>query len=100
MCYMAPRDRVGVREIRQYLSVYLDRVKKGEVLEITERGQPVALLTPLPRQGSLVARLVAEGRATAPVGRLADAPPPIKLRLPKGTPTMSKILDEVRADTV
>ena len=36
MCVMAARSKVGVREVRQNLSVYLDRVKAGEALEITE----------------------------------------------------------------
>ncbi len=41
------QGRVGVRELRQNLSVYLERVKAGESLEVTERGQPVARLAPL-----------------------------------------------------
>ena len=45
----SPRTpQVGVRELRQNLSVYLDRVKEGERLEVTEHGRPVALLVPLP----------------------------------------------------
>ena len=45
-----PNGRVGVREMRQNLSVYLDRVKAGETLQVTEYGQVVALLAPLPAQ--------------------------------------------------
>ena len=40
-------DRVGVRELRQNLSVYLRRVRRGEALEVTDRGQPVAVLQPI-----------------------------------------------------
>jgi prevent-host-death family protein len=40
-------ERVGVRELRQNLSVYLRRVRRGEKLEVTERGRPVAILQPL-----------------------------------------------------
>jgi len=40
-------DRIGVRELRQHASQYLDRVAKGETLEITDRGRPVARLAPL-----------------------------------------------------
>jgi prevent-host-death family protein len=62
-------DQVGVRELRQNLSVYLDRVKAGETLEVTEHGRPVGLLTPLPRADmSTLDRLVAEGRATRGTG--------------------------------
>ena len=37
---------VGVRELRQNLSKYLERVKAGEPLVVTERGQVVARLVP------------------------------------------------------
>ena len=40
-------DRVGVRELRQNLSVYLERVIAGERLEVTDRGNPVAMLIPI-----------------------------------------------------
>ena len=39
---------VGVRELKQRLSAYLDRAERGELLRITERGRPKALLGPLP----------------------------------------------------
>jgi len=74
MCYMAqPRptqvlrpsrpSRVGVRELRQNLSIYLERVIAGERLEVTDRGNPVAMLIPLQPGATLVERLVTEGRA-------------------------------------
>jgi prevent-host-death family protein len=64
--------QVGVRELRQNLSVYLDRVKAGETLEVTEHGRPVGLLTPMPRASmSTLDRLVAEGRATRGSGDAA-----------------------------
>lgn len=55
--------RVGVRELRQNLSVYLERVIAGERLEVTDRGTPVAMLIPIRPGTTLVERLVAEGRA-------------------------------------
>lgn len=36
--------RIGVRELRQHASHYLEKVKDGEVVEITDRGKLVALL--------------------------------------------------------
>ena len=90
------RDRpagVGVRELRQNLSVYLRRVKAGETLEVTERGQTVARLTPQPPETlSPLQRLIAEGRATGPTSRIQDIPPPIKV---EGM-SVSKILQEMR----
>ncbi len=67
---------VGIRELRQNLSVYLRRVDRGERFEVTERGRPVALLVPLAGQLSPLARLVAEGRARMPEGDVLDLPPP------------------------
>ncbi len=73
MCHMKNRrERVGVRELRQNLSVYLKRVAAGETLEVTERNRPVAILAPLPEASTPLGRLVAAGRASAPVGDLLD----------------------------
>ena len=88
---------VGVRELRQNLSVYLDRVKEGESLQVTEFGRVVALLTPLPKSDmNVFERLVAEGKAIAPTKSLKN------IRLPKpgpsGLPSSQEILDEIRAD--
>ncbi len=40
-------DRIGVRELRQHASRYLARVANGEVLEVTDRGRPVAHIVPI-----------------------------------------------------
>ena len=62
----AALNAVGVRELRQNLSVYLERVAAGETLRVTDRGHDVALLIPLDARASTVDRLVASGRAIAP----------------------------------
>ena len=79
MCYM--RHGVGVRELRQNLSVYLKRVKQGETLEVLDRGRATALLTPLPASQSALDRLVSEGRATPARRGLLAMPPPLKLKV-------------------
>jgi prevent-host-death family protein len=38
---------VGFRELRARLSHYLDQVKAGNTLVITERGKPVAIIVPV-----------------------------------------------------
>jgi prevent-host-death family protein len=88
---------VGVRELRQNLSVYLDRVKRGEALTVTERGAAVAILRPLPRPSSTLDRLVAEGRATPPARPLSRLPSPLSVTLDK---PLSDILEEIRAERV
>ncbi len=61
---------VGVRELRQNLSRYLARVKAGESLVVTERGDEVALLVPSGANAEGHARLAAQFGATVPVARL------------------------------
>ena len=39
---------VGIRELKQRLSEYLDRAERGEVLQITDRGRPKAVIGPVP----------------------------------------------------
>jgi prevent-host-death family protein len=82
MCYM--RDRkggaVGVRELRQNLSVYLRRVKGGQTLDVRERGTRVAVLVPAKGRSSALERLVEAGRATAARGDLLDLGPPLGRR--------------------
>ena len=96
VCYMVADqpERVGVRELRQNLSVYLRRVGEGETLEVTEHGRPVARLTPLPRGTATLDQLIAEGRATPATMRIEDLPPltgPI-------TNETGRILEELREE--
>jgi antitoxin (DNA-binding transcriptional repressor) of toxin-antitoxin stability system len=88
---------VGVRELRQNLSVYLDRVKKGEALTVTEHGAAVAILRPLPGTSGLLDRLVAEGRATPATRSIRDLPRPLKVKL--GRP-LTDLLDQMRRERV
>ena len=87
--------RVGVRELRQNLSVYLRHVREdGRAYEVTERGEPVAHLTPLPgHAASTYERLVAAGRIT-PAARPWDEIPEPLPPLP-GKP-LSDVLREMR----
>ena len=39
---------VGVRELKANLSAWLDRAAAGEIVRITDRGVPKAILAPLP----------------------------------------------------
>lgn len=70
MCYMETRGHVGVRELRQNLSVYLARVIAGETLEVTDRGHPVAVLAPLTTGSSVLDRLRLSGRLIPATGDL------------------------------
>jgi len=56
-------EEVGVRRLRDGLSRYLERVRAGETIVITDRGEPVARIVPAKIPSDL-ARLMAKGRAT------------------------------------
>ncbi|MGH9896143.1 MAG: type II toxin-antitoxin system Phd/YefM family antitoxin [bacterium] len=62
---------IGVRELRQYASRWLARVRAGESFIVTDRGRPVARLSPL---GEPVGyeRLLTEGRIAPGSGRSLD----------------------------
>jgi prevent-host-death family protein len=99
MCYVVTHmaSVVGVRELRQNLSKYLARVKQGEDLEVTERGQVVARLIPAGSSTGTSSELAVEFGATLPVEPLEA----IALRLrPPGAlgGTTDKYLDDTRAD--
>jgi prevent-host-death family protein len=54
---------VGVRELRNNLSRYLDRVRKGEDVVVTDRGRAIARLLPVCGERALD-RLIREGKIT------------------------------------
>lgn len=86
---------IGIRELRQQASRYLRDVERGETIEVTDRGRPIALLVPLPHARG-IERLVASGRLTPATGDpLALGPP---LAPAAGVPAPSATLEEQRAD--
>lgn len=88
-------ESVGIRELRQNLSVYLRRVRAGETLRVTDRGEAVAVLGPLPERGNPFDRLVAERRLLPPARSPRDLGPP--LDVPVRQP-ISEALDHERDD--
>ena len=91
-------DSVGVRELRQNLSVYLRRIEQGETLRVTDHGRPVALLTPIPDTGdSVLDELEAAGvllRARDP-GRPLPEP---HQRTPGERPLSELLIEEREGD--
>ena len=82
---------VGVRELKQHLSDYLDRVERGQIITITERGRPKVQLVPLPGGGDRLAEGVAEGWIT-PAAR------PRSGRAPKRFRSASPIIETLDRD--
>jgi len=83
-------SEVGIRALKQNASAVISQVTKGETITITDRGRPVAQLTPLP--SSRLQGLLDQGAARPPRTRFDELGPP-----PKGL-ALSKALDEHRSD--
>jgi len=73
---------VGVRELKNGLSRFLGRVKVGERLVVTDRGRPVAIISPPPATSSdrRIEAMLREGAARWGGGkpRGAQHPPRVK----------------------
>lgn len=85
--------KVGIRELRQRASELLRRVAAGESFEVTDRGRPVAHLTPV-RDRPPLERLRESGDLEPNKADLDDLPPPIKL--PRGSDLPSAVLERLR----
>lgn len=70
---------VGVRELRQRASELLRRVEAGETIEITDRGRPIALLSPMPEGGPYQQMLASDGIERATLD-FDDLPEPVRLK--------------------
>ncbi len=81
---------VGVRELKQHLSEYLERAAKGELIRVTDRGQPKAILGPVPGAGRLESG-VKEGWI-----RPAKESEPASVRRALALRGISEVLDEDR----
>jgi len=69
--------RAGIRELRQELSRYIERVKGGEVVDVTEHGRLVARLTPAVDVSGSIAALEDRGLTVrAPSLAFASLTPP------------------------
>jgi prevent-host-death family protein len=93
-----PPRRIGIRELRQHASVYVDLAEKGYTVDITNRGRLVAQLVPAREPESPLERLMAAGiiRDADEAGDLLDidpAPP-----VPPGQPAASDMLRQMREE--
>ncbi len=86
---------IGVRELRQRASDVLRQVERGEAFQVTDRGRPVALISPL-RAASPLDQLRAAGDVSTAARGVDSLPPPIEL--PAGAVAPSAMLARMRAD--
>jgi prevent-host-death family protein len=65
-----PASVVGARELKTRLGRYLNRVRRGDIIVVTDRNEPVAELRPLGRTSdpaaAALAALAATGEVTPP----------------------------------
>ena len=86
---------VGIRDLRDHLSAYLERVKAGETITVTEHGRPIARLVPDQPRSARLLELAAQGRvtlATEPFIRWSEVP-----RV-KYEGSIQDLIDEIRGD--
>jgi prevent-host-death family protein len=67
---------VGIRELRNNLSRYLDCVRQGDEVVVTDRGRAVARVLPMGGE-SLLDRLISEGTVTPARRPRRAAPRPV-----------------------
>ncbi len=83
---------VGVRELKQRLSEYLDLAERGELIRVTDRGRPKAMLGPLPGRMRLD-----EGIAAGWI-RSGDAGPLGPAKRARSRRTVAAVLAEDRGE--
>lgn len=87
-------NEAGVRELKTHLSAYLRRVREGETITITDRGDPVGRIVPI--EESLEDRL----KALADAGVIDWNGKPLPRRSPvaknRGDRLVSDIVSEDR----
>jgi prevent-host-death family protein len=82
--------RVGIRELRQQASALLRRVAAGEIVEVSDRGRPVAVITRAGPRG--LAKLEDEGLLRRGEGELLAVTP---LRRPPGVrPPSERVIED------
>ena len=69
--------QIGIRELRQHASIYVDLAEKGYTVDITNRGRLVAQLVPARAPESVLERWIAAGliEPAEEIGGVTDIEP-------------------------
>lgn len=88
---------LGIRELKAHLSAHLKRVRAGARLTITDRGRPIATVSPVeaPRNVDWALRMVAEGLATWNGGKPDSTWTAVKLK-GKGKTAAEMVIEDRR----
>jgi prevent-host-death family protein len=82
---------VGIRELRAHLSRYLDQVRDGEEIVVTDRGTPIARISPADGRSKLDELIAAGVVEPAPRKTPRELPEPIRIE-----GSLSDLVDEQR----
>jgi len=84
--------QVGIKELRDGLSRYLDRVRAGGTITVTDHGRPIARIRPVGRL-TKYEQMKLDGRITPAQRPKGQAPDPVELA---GGGTVSEFIAEQR----
>jgi antitoxin (DNA-binding transcriptional repressor) of toxin-antitoxin stability system len=89
-------QRIGIRELRQHASVYVDLAEKGYTVDITNRGRLVAQMVPARQPDSPLERWIARGviQRAEESGGVLDVE--TYQAVPPGHVTASEALEQLR----
>jgi len=85
------RQDVGVRDLKANLSRHLDAVAHGTIITVTDRGVPVARITPVSEDDRGLSELVAQGKVRPPTSPERRSP-----RRIAAAGSVSDLVDEQR----
>lgn len=92
---MSEPESIGIRELRQHASRYVDMAEQGQRVPVTKRGKLVAYLVPAEEPGSVFERLVAAGQVRLARKRGISDLRPLPPYEP-GEKPLSEVLREMR----
>ncbi|MGA8017157.1 MAG: type II toxin-antitoxin system prevent-host-death family antitoxin [Candidatus Dormiibacterota bacterium] len=85
-------NTIGIRELQQRASAAIRRVRRGETLGVTDRGELVAVLSP-PSASIGTGSLIAAGRVTPARRTQGPLPEPVA-----ASDQIRSVLDELRGE--
>jgi prevent-host-death family protein len=83
---------VGIKELKQKLSLYVNKVRQGGEIIVTDRGKEIAMVIPISREWRAVRHLVESGKAAWS----GSKPGGMKGIKAKGKPLAKTILEDRR----
>jgi prevent-host-death family protein len=89
------KKKIGLREANQYFSKAIQAVRAGKEVVLTDRGQTIAVITPIkaePATNVALAQMASEGLITLP-SRKGPLPRFAPARI-TGTPVSQTIIDD------